>query len=74
MSERQKKIGAMARSGTFGSSPPIRKQAAVEPPPAGKRIERTSAGLRDALFDAIERVRDGEMMAEGRQGARRAGL
>lgn len=27
------------------------------------RVERTSAGLRDALFDAIERVRDGEMDA-----------
>lgn len=25
------------------------------------KIARTSAGLRDALFDAIERVRDGDM-------------
>ena len=29
-----------------------------------KPIKRTSAGLRDALFDAIEKVRDGDMMAE----------
>lgn len=27
-------------------------------------IKRTSAGLRDALFDAIEKVRDGDMPAE----------
>lgn len=27
-------------------------------------IQRTSAGLRDALFDTIERVRSGDMMAE----------
>lgn len=33
-------------------------------PPANKKIGRTSAGLRDALFDAIEKVRDGDMMAE----------
>ncbi len=26
-----------------------------------KRIVRTSAGLRDALFEAIERVRDGDL-------------
>lgn len=29
-----------------------------------KAINRTSAGLRDALFDAIEKVRDGDMIAE----------
>lgn len=29
-----------------------------------KQITRTSAGLRDALFDAIEKVRDGDMLAE----------
>ena len=29
-----------------------------------KTIDRTSAGLRDALFDAIEKVRDGDMLAE----------
>lgn len=29
-----------------------------------KPIARTSAGLRDALFDAIEKVRDGDMVAE----------
>lgn len=27
-------------------------------------IERTSAGLREALFDAIERVRDGDMTSD----------
>lgn len=31
--------------------------------PKGK-IARSSAGLRDALFDAIERVRDGDMIAD----------
>ncbi len=30
----------------------------------GTKIVRTSAGLRDALFDAIEKVRDGEMAHE----------
>lgn len=29
-----------------------------------KKISRTSSGLRDALFDAIERVRDGDMASE----------
>lgn len=53
----------MSRSGAFGSSAPIRNGAAPEPKVRGK-IERTSAGLRDALFDAIEKVRDGDMMAE----------
>lgn len=28
------------------------------------KIERTSAGLRDSLFDAMERVRDGDMAPE----------
>lgn len=32
--------------------------------PIKKRIDQTSAGLRDALFLAIERVRDGDMPAE----------
>ena len=32
--------------------------------PPKQKINRTSAGLRDALFDAIERVRDGDMAAE----------
>jgi hypothetical protein len=27
-------------------------------------VKRTSAGLREALFDAIEKVRDGDMVAE----------
>jgi hypothetical protein len=27
----------------------------------GKKIQRTSAGLRDALFDAMESLRDGDM-------------
>lgn len=33
-------------------------------PPTRSPVKRTSAGLRDALFDAIEKVRDGDMMAE----------
>lgn len=53
----------MSRSGAFGNSAPIRPQAVVEPKYKGK-IERTSAGLRDALFDAMEKVRDQEMPAE----------
>lgn len=53
----------MSRSGAFGGSGPIRNGATPEPKSKSK-IERTSAGLRDALFDAIEKVRDGEMMAE----------
>ena len=30
----------------------------------GDNITRTSAGLRDALFDAMERLRNGDMLAE----------
>lgn len=59
----QERLNDMARSGAFGSSDAIRRQAVVEPRPKN-RIERTSAGLRDALFDAIEKVRDGDMSCE----------
>lgn len=54
----------MSRSGAFGSSAPIRRQAEVEPRQSGRKVERTSAGLRDSLFDAIERVRDGDLDSE----------
>lgn len=30
----------------------------------GTKIERTSAGLRDALFDAIEKLRQGDIEAQ----------
>lgn len=30
----------------------------------GKKIQRTSQGLRDSLFDAIEQLRDGNLDAE----------
>ena len=53
----------LSRTGQFGNSAVIRKQAVVEPKQKG-RIERTSAGLREALFDAIEKVRDGDMLPE----------
>lgn len=36
----------------------------AEAPKPKAKIMRTSAGLRDALFDAIERVRDGDMNAD----------
>lgn len=53
----------MSRNGAFGNSAPLRRATPAEPL-AKRKIERTSAGLRDALFDAMERVRDGDMMAE----------
>lgn len=59
----QERLNDMSRSGAFGSSAPIRKEAPAAPL-AKNKIERTSAGLRDALFDAMEKVRDGDMMAE----------
>lgn len=34
------------------------------PPIRATRIQRTSAGLRDSLFDAIEKVRDGDLDAD----------
>lgn len=64
MTDRQDKVRELSRSGAFGSSAPIRKAAQLEAPPAKKKIDRTSVGLRDALFDAMEKVRDGDMMAE----------
>lgn len=46
-----------------GSGRGVVGRYAAIPVPKGK-IERTSAGLRDALFDAIEKVRDGDMAPE----------
>lgn len=49
----------MTRNGTFGNNNPMRTSSGAVVRP--KAIQRTSAGLRDALFDAIEKVRDGEL-------------
>lgn len=63
MTKAQERLNDMSRSGAFGNSAPIRSGGSSMPEPK-RKIERTSAGLREALFDAIEKVRDGEMMAE----------
>lgn len=58
---KQERLNTMSRNGAFGSPAPIRPQARVEAPPAKRKIARTSAGLRDALFDAIEKVSVGDI-------------
>jgi len=59
----QERLKDMSRNGAFGNTAPIRKPADSEPK-YKPRVDRSSAGLREALFDAIEKVRDGDMMAE----------
>lgn len=53
-----------SRGAAFGGGAVVRSGAEKPMAETGKKIARTSAGLRDSLFDALERVRDGEMMAE----------
>lgn len=61
------------RAASFGSVAPIRtgylNRPGLEKKVMAERktVSRTSAGLRDALFDCIERVRDGEMAPEDAQ-------
>ncbi len=53
------------RSPSAGGGLPIRPARELEMASPNKSpVKRTSAGLREALFDAIEKVRDGDMVAE----------